>query len=161
MEKKILNTYSSLESRTALQPLKTTDLRAPCSCISLQVNFPQSKSTQIIVYCFDESWDLRPSSAFLEVVNLLESPAPTTCDSNKNMFLICRGFYNNAVNNPTVKIPSNQLRTDTQLCHWLEKPIIFGPQDQSNIYHCKNSLQCVSLLQPRPISWCEPGIKQI
>lgn len=54
------------------------DLRAPCSYVSLEVNFPQFKFTQIIVNCFDESWELRPSLAFPEVVSLLGSPAQTT-----------------------------------------------------------------------------------
>lgn len=61
------------------------DLCAPCSCVSLQVNFPQFKFPQSVVNCFDESWELCPRSAFPEVVSLLESPAQTICDGNKHL----------------------------------------------------------------------------
>lgn len=60
------------------------DLSAPRSCVFQQVNLPQFKFTQIIVNCFDECWDLCPSSAFPEVGSLLGSPAQTR-DSNKHL----------------------------------------------------------------------------
>lgn len=86
-----------------------------------------------------DSWELCPTSAFPEVLSLLDS-LQTICDGKRYLCGL-KNISETTSIKCTVKIPSSQLMRQAYICVTDWKASLFlALQDQCNIYNCKNNL---------------------